>query len=147
MTGVLVASAILLTCGGSVGPEALCNRLSEIQSIPMKGPGSDELYRGLLEMGDAAVPCLIDRIADTTPMKDPRMTPSYSGFVVGDLAFFILIRITGVDGYEMLPEDVRAQYKEKGYFAYFDYVAIPSHRLDLQRRWRTWWSKHQTRTD
>ncbi len=135
----LIAIAILLGGMPGAAPEILCNRISEIKSFPMKGRGTDEVYRGLIEAGDAAVPCLIEKIADTTAMTDPRMAPTYSGIVVGDIAFFILARILGIEGDEMLPEDVGAKYTQEGVYAYFGYVSKPPHRLELQSRCRKWW--------
>jgi hypothetical protein len=56
------------------------------------------------------------------------------GFRVGDLAFFLLLRITGVPFEQMLPENVRAKVKEEGVYAYFRYTEVPANRAALQRR-------------
>jgi hypothetical protein len=105
----------------------------------MKGQGRDEAYLGLMAAGEAAVPCLIEKISDTTPMPDPRMAPRYHGTVVGDVAIFMLVSITGIEFPELLPEAVKESYSVKGVYAYFDYVAKPAHRRNLQERWREWW--------
>jgi len=118
-----------------------CERISEIRSIPMKGQGSDEAYVDLMKAGDSAVPCLIEKITDTTPMPDPRMAPKYSGTVVGDVAVFMLTRITETEFQALLPEEVKESYRDSGVYAYFKYVAEPEHREELQKRWRQWWQQ------
>jgi hypothetical protein len=110
----------------------------------MKGQGQDDAYLALMGAGDAVLPCLIDRISDTTPMPDPRMAPRYGGTVVGDVAVFMLTRKTGRDFTEFLPDDVKASYAIRGVYAYFDYVAEPAHRRDLQERWREWWAQQSS---
>lgn len=138
---VSLASALSLgpTCAST--PEPLCERIAEIRSIPMKGLGRDEAYLALMNAGETVVPCLIEKITDTTSMPDPRMAPKYSGTVVGDVAVFILVRITGTEFQALLPEEVKESYRDSGVYAYFDYVADPDHRAQLQQRWRDWWRK------
>jgi hypothetical protein len=72
-------------------------------------------------------------------MPDPRQAPTYDGVVVGDVAFWILVEIARVDFTAMLPEDVAERFKERGVYAYFEYVALPFNRAELQQRWRSWW--------
>jgi hypothetical protein len=71
-------------------------------------------------------------------MRDPRSEPTIADFRVGDLAFFLLLRITGVSFEQMLPEDVKAKVKEEGVYAYFRYTEVPANRAALQRRWKAW---------
>jgi hypothetical protein len=133
-------ASMLTSVGCITGPESLCERLPEIRSLPLKGEGRDEVYLELMQAGDTVVPCLIDRITDTTPMPDPRMAPQYAGTAVGDVAVFMLVRITGTEFQALLPQDVQADYSARGVYAYFDYVAHPEHRTELQREWRAWWT-------
>jgi hypothetical protein len=135
----LIAIAVVYGSGSSNDSPSLCERLSEIRSVPMKGEGSDDIYAGLRRLGEAAVPCLIDKITDATPMPDPRMAPKYSRTVVGDVAVFVLVRITATEFQVLLPTDVQENYRSRGVYAYFDYVAQRGHRADLQERWREWW--------
>jgi hypothetical protein len=127
------------------GVESLCERLSEIKKMPFKGEKiDDELYNEIVDRGKAIAPCLIDKITDMTRMKDPRSAPSYPDFRVGDLAFFLLVRITGTPFEQMLPDSVKARMKQEGVYAYFEYVEFPDNRRALQENWQAW-LKNQTR--
>lgn len=119
--------------------QALCERLPEIKEIPFKDePVEDEAYNSFIAASNEAVPCLIDRLDDSTKMKDPRSAPQYRDFKVGDLAYIMLVRITKVPFESMLPDDVRERMKEEGVYAYFDYVQNPDNRRVIQSRWRAW---------
>lgn len=119
--------------------EFLCDRLSEIKQLPFKGrPVDDELYNKIIGQGKAIVPCLIDKITDVTKMKDPRSAPTYPDFRVGDLAFFLLVRITGTPFEQTLPDSVKAKMKQEGVYAYFEYVEFPDNRRALQENWQAW---------
>ncbi len=111
--------------------------------MPFKGLGNDEAYLALRNAGEAVVPCLIEKITDTTPMPDPRMAPKYSGTVVGDVAFFMLLDITGLEFEALLPDEVRESCRVNGVYAYFDYVANSEHRAQLQQRLRDWWRQRK----
>src|SRR5258708_2205665 len=76
--------------------ESLCARLSEMKDMPYdpSQTNDDPIYQGLMNAGDRAVPCLIEKITDATPMVDPNKSPSVSGFTVGDAATFMLLYIT-----------------------------------------------------
>ena len=142
-----VGSLVLAMQAGvacSHAPQPLCERVSGIRSIPMKGQGQDEAYLALMNAGEAAIPCLIDKITDVTPMVDPRMAPTYQGIVVGDVAIIMLVRITEMDFPELLPDEVKEDYRVRGVYAYFDYTAEPANREALQHRWREWWKQHHT---
>jgi len=119
--------------------EAVCRRLSHVKKLPFKGePIDDEDYNKIISQGKAVVPCLINKITDVTKMKDPRSAPTYPNFRVGDLAFFLLVHITGTQFDQMLPDSVRARMKDEGVYAYFEYVQRPGNRRALQKRWKTW---------
>ncbi len=121
--------------------EALCHRLSEIKVMPFaREEVSDEIYTGLAEMKEAALPCLIDQLTNTTSMRDPRREPTHSDFfTVGDAAFFTLIRIVDVPLDEVLPTELMSRWHEEGLYAYFEYVQTQEHRMALQAKWRDWY--------
>ncbi|NJN63601.1 MAG: hypothetical protein HC882_01145 [Acidobacteria bacterium] len=139
----VLALSVATPC--TLTPEALCERVSQVRLIPFKGLGTDEAYLALMNAGEAVVPCLIEKIIDTTPMPDPRMAPKYPGTVVGDIAFFILLEITGTELEGLLPETVRESFRVNGVYAYFDYVANSDNRVQLQQRCRDWWRQRKSR--
>jgi hypothetical protein len=127
--------------------EALCERLSEIKTMPFKREKvSDEVYSGLAELNEAAIPCLVEKLTDTTRMTDPRHEPTRSDFfTVGDAAFFTLIRLVDVPFEKVLPDEVMSKWKDEGLYAYFEYVQKDKNRTKLQAKWRTWYSERSKR--
>jgi hypothetical protein len=120
----------------------LCERVSEIKQLPFKGERIDDAaYNSFLEAGEAAIPCLIDRITVTTKMRDPRQAPTYSDVRVGDVAYFMLVHLAKIEFVAMLPERVQDKYKTEGVFAYFDFVRRKQNREWLQRRLREWYRR------
>ena len=78
------------SCTSSEMDQNYCDRLAEIKTMPLKGePVEDEVYNGLMKMGDSAIPCLIDQLTNATKTPDPRRTPIYSETTVGDVALFV----------------------------------------------------------
>jgi hypothetical protein len=125
-------------------PGAVCRRLPEVKEIPFKGEHvNDEAYNEIVSQGKAAIPCLIEKITDTTRMKDPRSAPTYSDFRVGDLAFFLLVEITKTPFEQMLPDLAKSRMKNDGVYAYFEYVERPDNRKALQAKWKEWWAKNR----
>jgi hypothetical protein len=121
---------------------SLCARIHEIKILPFKDePVDDPVYNGLMEGGEGSLPCLIERVTDTTRMKDPRQTPRYLDTTVGDVAYFIFVRITKVGFTELLPADVQEAYKDEGVDAYFNYVKMKEHRKSLQGKLREWYQR------
>ncbi len=133
---------------GRLKAEALCRRLSEIKVMPFgREEVRDEVYMGLAEMKEQAVPCLIDELSNTTPMQDPRREPTHSDFfTVGDAAFFTLIRIVDVPLVRVLPDEVMSRWHDDGLYAYFDYVQTKENRTALQAKWRAWYDEEQKKT-
>ena len=129
--------ALLISTYGSFAEE-LCDRLERIERIPMKGDGTDAVYLEMLEAGDSLVPCLIDRLTDESPMRDPRSAPSWNAYAVGDTAQIMLVLITGREFAATLPRAVQADWVDNGVYAYFDYVSEPVNRRRLQEKWRAW---------
>lgn len=116
-----------------------CNHISEIKILPFaEEPVDDPAYNALIKAGEKAIPCLIDKVSDTTPMPDPRQAPKVDT-VVGDIAFFVLIDLTKVDFTELLPHEVRRKFEEEGIYAYFEYTEKIKNRKKLQKSLYEWY--------
>jgi hypothetical protein len=100
------------------------------------------MYDRLIAADCAAVPCLIERIVDTAQMPDPRESPLYQGFVVGDAALFMASIITGRSFEESLPAEVRARFPDEGVYAYFAFVRKRANREAIRADWRRWLAVH-----
>lgn len=126
---------------------ALCGRLHEIKKLPYRDPNdTDPIYEALMAKGKAAMPCLIDKITDETPMPDPREAPPWRHYTVGDTAVFILVRMADKEKDlipEMLPQPYKKEWETNGVYAYFNYVLEPENRRELQEWWR-WWIKENS---
>lgn len=121
-------------------PDRICDRISDIKLLPFHSDrGEDATYDAFIDAGEAAVPCLIKKITDTTRVPDPRETLKSPDTTVGDIAYFLLIDITKLDFAAFLPPDVQAQYKDQGVFAYYKYVQRRKNRAKLQSRFNEWY--------
>jgi hypothetical protein len=121
---------------------ALCDQVSQIKQLPFEDErGVDPTYDALRDAGESVVPCLIAKVGDTASMPDPRMAPRYAGIdnKVGDVALWVLERITSVDVLQFLPRKVQNDFKEEGVLAYFKYVRDVQHRKALQDRLYQWY--------
>lgn len=126
--------------------ESLCNRLHEIKKLPYRDPNdTDPIYEALIAKGKEAMPCLVEKITDETPMRDPRGAPIVQDYKVGDTAVFMLIRIAHEDEksqvellLEMLPVKYRKEWESNGVYTYFIYVSESKNRNELQRWWKIW---------
>ncbi|MGH8079097.1 MAG: hypothetical protein ACREP7_00890, partial [Lysobacter sp.] len=95
---------------------------------------------------ESAKACLLDRITDATPMTDPRSEPTKTnGFVVGDLALFLLCDFEMVSFDEVLPIEVRAKLPERGVFEYFEWVQKRGNRKLLQSASKAWAKSHASK--
>ena len=123
----------------------ICDQVRQIKTLPFKGEeGVDDSYDALIKAGDSLIPCLIDKITDTTPMPDPRQTPKFPDVRVGDVAYFVLVDVAKIDFIEPFPANVREAYKQEGVYAYFRFVEKPANRKILQDSLRTWYrEKHK----
>jgi hypothetical protein len=118
----------------------LCDRVSEIRIMPFKDELVDDAaYYSLIEAGESALPCLIAKVTDTRKMRDPRQSPRYDGTRVGDVAYFMLMRIAKFDFIEVFPAKVREKYKTEGIYAYFEFVQKKRSRVWLQRKLNGWY--------
>jgi hypothetical protein len=123
-------------------PNLLCNRIPEIKILPMKGErGEDATYDAFMDGNKAVVPCLIEKVTDTTKTPDPRQEPGFPDIeiTIGDIAFFLLVDITKIQFTDVLPPDVRKEYKEDGVYAYFKFVKNPANRAKLKDRLQAWY--------
>jgi len=120
----------------------LCERLAELKEIPYY-PGEvseDPIYNGLMKAGDKAIPCLIEKITDTTRIDDPRIAPHIQDFTVGDAAVWLLLYVTKMEWQPetMFPPEYAKRWKTEGVYAYFAYVEKPANRKRIQMWWKTW---------
>lgn len=125
--------------------DQLCSRLKDIKTIPTFEPTpTDPIYEALVAKDEEAVPCLIAKITDITPIDDPRYSvPHVQFYAVGDTAIFVLVEIVGKDDkerekllVEMMPPRYQKEWETNGIYAYFNYVVYPEHRRELQGWWR-----------
>jgi len=125
----------------SADARAVCNRVARIKTLPMKGdPGIDAAYDAIVSAGDAVVPCLIQKITDVTPIRDPRCLFS-ERTTVGDIAYFVLVDITKLDFVELLPANVQKKIQTNGVYAYHDYIRRKGARSQLQFKVREWYRR------
>ena len=118
--------------------QALCDRLAEIKEFP-RGRGEtgvDAVWDALIDAGESVVPCLIDKITDTTVMPDPRCPRFTEELKVGDTAYFILVDILKIGFVELLPAKVQESYITQGVYAYHDYIERKGKRKELQSKLR-----------
>jgi hypothetical protein len=133
--------------------ELMCRQLPNVATIleiiqtqatnnvgPAKDPPvTDDVYDTLVWLGPYSLPCLVDRLADTRWMPDPRSEPLLGAPVVGDVAYMILAD-KGVQ--DVLPELTHKKPNELRMDDYFLWPSIGNHRLRLQTAVRGWLLKH-----
>jgi hypothetical protein len=108
--------------------------------MPFVGePGEYPLFNEMIAAGDSLVPCLIDKVTDSTIMRDPGPGPTIGGFTVGDAAFRMIIYITREDQRSFLPEEVRAEWEDHGIYAYYKFRTDPNNRKLVQKSLRKWY--------
>lgn len=129
----------LAYANGTESSDFFCQNLHELKKMPHKKGVrvKDPIYNGLMKMGEKAIPCLIDKLTDKTPMPDPRQAPK-ANVLVGDVAFFMLWDITERPIEESLPPAIRKTYKTEGIWAYIKYVENDKNRIVLQKNWQEW---------
>jgi len=119
--------------------DLLCGKLNELKRMPFKDKiAGDTVYDGLIARGKEAIPCLIERITDTTLMEDPREAPHIQDFKVGDAAIFMLHRITEKPLQDILPNEIKKHWETEGVYAYFNYVENPKNRKKIKALWKNW---------
>ena len=136
----LFITLILLVCCKTESP---IDRINEIKTLPFKGEQvDDEVYNQIRNMGDSALPLLIDKISDTTRMRDPRQSPIYENIRVGDIAYFIFIEISNKNFDFIFSEDLKIDYKKEGVYAYFRFVQNYQNRIKLKKKLREWYNSN-----
>ena len=125
-----------------IDPNTLCSRVSEIKHLPFpKEEPDDPAHIAILEAGEAVLPCLIEKVADSTPMKDPRTIPGPTDTRVGDVAYFLVVDIGKLDFIELLPAKVQKEYETEGVYAYHWFVSKRKNRLQLQANLKEWYEQ------
>ena len=131
----------------SMSSAELCDRLISIDTLPTRDPTiTDPIYESLIAKGDDAIPCLVEKISDTTATPDPRYSvPHWQHYKVGDTAVFTLLDIVSRDDSEWetlmiqsLSPMRAAEWKTNGIYAYFNYVSEAKNRKQLQAWWKKW---------
>ncbi|TVZ39055.1 hypothetical protein P886_3442 [Alteromonadaceae bacterium 2753L.S.0a.02] len=113
----------------------LCVDLKAIRTIPLKNEKVDDTpYYEILRSGNDALPCLIENVTNIERTPDPRKAPKVDNFVIGDLAYFMIVRITGMEFTMPFPKEVKLEYEELGVYAYFKYVQDTNNRKQLYER-------------
>jgi hypothetical protein len=125
-------------------PQYLCDNLVDLGKMSWDSHdySGDAVYDALKRKGHDAVPCLVEKITDTHPAKNPTGAPFWAGLTyrVGDTAVLMLMRINNMywpTG--MLAKKYENMYPSEGVFSYYFYVdEVPGARKDIQRWWRNW---------
>ena len=114
--------------------EGLCGRLDEINSMPPKpvNKWDDPVYNEIMRYGTDMLPCLIEKITDTTMMKNPCCPHPPSEVAVGDVALFLILDISEINFTDLLPPDVEKEYETQGMYAYYSYVKDERSRKDIK---------------
>lgn len=123
----------------------LCDRVSEIKHLPFKDGDETEIdktYKSLYDAGETVIPCLINKVTDTTPMKDPRNIPGPTDTRVGDVAYFVLVGISKLNFIELLPAQVQKEYETEGVYAYHQFVSNRKNRVKLQADLKKWYERN-----
>lgn len=119
-----------------------CDQIDKIRILPYKdNQVDDQIYNALVAEGDKAIPCLIKKITDTTQMPDPRQAPKVTGVTVGDVAFFMVVRLSKADFAEFLPPDVQQSYRKNGVYGYFEQINESNNRAQLQQNISKWYEQ------
>ncbi|MDQ3132954.1 MAG: hypothetical protein M3Q99_19665 [Acidobacteriota bacterium] len=124
-----------------INPNALCSRVSEIKHLSSRVEPDDPAHIAILEAGEAVLPCLIEKVADSTPMEDPRGIPGPTDTRVGDVAYFLIVDIGKLDFIELLPAEVQKEYETEGVYAYHWFVSKRKNRLELQAKLKEWYEQ------
>jgi hypothetical protein len=123
-------------------PQKLCDRISEIKMFPWYPVerGQDPVFDEIVRANDEVVPCLIEKVTDTTPMPDFTNddVSKHHKILVGDIAVGLLQNITHVDLHPMIPDSFR-HAEDSGDAAYYAYVKKLEYRKELQEKLWDWY--------
>ena len=74
-------------------------------------------------------------------MKDPRKMPGPTDTRVGDVAYFVFVRISKIGFTELLPAEVQKEYETEGVYAFHRFVRERKNRLLLQAKLKEWYQQ------
>ncbi len=122
-----------------------CAFLYEIKKMPFKEfIEGDKAYRSLIRAEEQAIPCLIDKIVDTKQADIISQSPGDHNLKIGDIAFYVLLDITGLDFDYLFPDDVKLGYREKnGIFSYLEFINKQGNRELFQNSWGKWYDNNK----
>jgi hypothetical protein len=127
-----------------------CDKIREIKKLPFRRDEFtvegfkklDPVYAEFRQLGDAIVPCSIAKMTNKSGMEDPSQAPHYGQVAEGDVAFWVFLDITGMTMEDALPQSLKQDYKERGRFAYLDWVRKdPVNRKTLQEKVKQWYAR------
>lgn len=99
----------------------------------------DDVYDALVWLGPYSLPCLVDRLADTQWMPDPRSEPLLGTPLIGDVAYMIL-GDKGVS--DVLPALAHRKPNDMRMDDWFTWPTVGDHRRRLQIAVREWLRQH-----
>lgn len=118
--------------------------LKNTKEIPYEPPykANDPFWR-VVGHGKAALPYLVGKLDDATGIDYP---VNFCGgdYAIGDVALLAMMHIVhDLPVESWVEEPFRAQFKQKGFCAYYDYVrASPINRVHLKKAIEEWLSEH-----
>lgn len=130
---LLVLVLALVGCSAT-SVEKDCDNLLRIESIPMKATYAEILKTQNVQDSKDLDACLADRITDAVVVADPREAPPVQSYMMGDTAFFLLVMKHGWKIEDMIAGPYSSRWKERGIYAYFEYVNVEGNRHALQER-------------
>ena len=122
--------------------ELMCRQLPNAAAFPMKSSFSgDDVHDTLVLLSGIALPCLVDRLTDSTWMPDSRSEP-LADFHAGDAALWILTD-AGLDWDSVIvPLLDQKKWKGTGVYEYFYWVNVGNHRKLVQNTVKRWLQQH-----
>ena len=142
MISRVLLSALVLMAAASCGKglhqadDRGCPSVAEIKTMPFHDERGVDAAYDRLRFDAACEAVLIEALDNTQKMPDPRQMPTDARFAVSDAALFILMERRSLEIEQVLPDDVAARLKDRGIYAYFDYVARPAGRTAVVDRLR-----------
>jgi hypothetical protein len=93
----------------------------------------------MMEAGDRAVRCLVEKVTDTAPMPDLDEDFRKSQKTkIGDAAVSLLVDITHLDLERLIPDEF---HHDQLLYPYYAYVEKPTHRKELQEKLWDWYQR------
>lgn len=142
---VLAAFALPAIGQRSSSPQLLCQKVKNIKELPRDWgeKGVDKTYDEIVAAGYTVIPCLIDNLTNVVVMRDPRCPTISTATTIGDISYFLLVDMLKLELTELLPDDVKADFKTTGVYAYQEYVTRKGARKELQMKLRKWYADNK----